>query len=265
MNVYASRYGVTIDGKHTFRDFHMLPTTPPVIEPPEPVIYTVQVPGMDGELDMSESLTGHVQFGMRSGHMGYLLYCPRERWYVTYRELLEAFHGQMCDVVLDEEPDVKYRGRLQITEVNFDGKSCQAQITIEGTFYPWPTETSDASRDWLWDPFNFETGTLDEYFLLGQYTIDKNEIYTASVTISSSQVTGNPLLFVWDGGTAVRADVVKSDGTTVRRLTQKNVWYDDLGWSADSAGTLSIEMRNTYHPGTAITISVYARRTTEAE
>lgn len=265
MNVYASRYGVTIDGMHTFRDYHMLPTTPPVIEPPEPVIYTVQVPGMDGELDMSESLTGHVQFGMRSGHMGYLLYCPRERWYVVYRQLLEAFHGQMCDVILDEEPDVKYRGRLQITEVNFDGKSCQAQITIEGTFYPWPTETSDTSRDWLWDPFNFETGTLDEYFLLGQYTVGKNEIITASVTISSSQVTGNPLIFVWDGGSSGRATVVKPDGVSVRNLTQKNVWYDDVGWSADAAGTLSIEMRNTYAPSTAITISVYARRTTEAE
>lgn len=255
MNVYASRYGVTIDGKHTFRDYHMLPTTPPVIEPPEPVTYTVQVPGMDGELDMSESLTGHVQFGMRSGHMGYLMYCPREQWYVRYRELLSAFHGQKCDVILDEESDVKYSGRLQISSVDFDGKTCRAMIEIEGTFDPWPKKIANGSENWLWDPFNFETGILNSRVLLGTYTIPKQTTETISVSISSEQATGNPLEFSWDG-TATRLDILTPLGD-VRSLRQRNVVYDDLGWSADSAGTLSIEVRNTYISNGPATLSIH--------
>lgn len=263
MNVYANRYGVTIDGKHSFRDYHMLPTTPPVIEPPEPVTYTVAVPGMDGELDMSESLTGHVQFGMRSGHMGFLMYCPREQWYVRYRELLSAFHGQKCDVVLDEESDVRYRGRLQISSVEFDGRTGRAMLEIEGTFDPWPMKIANADAEWLWDPFNFESGVLEEYIPLGTYTIPRSSTEEISVVISSEQVTGNPLIFIWDsGGTRGRIGIVDPVGDT-KFLDQIGVEYDNLGWSADAAGTLSITVKNTFSTFANVTISVYAKRTGE--
>ena len=53
-------YGVTLGGKHTYRDWGLLPKTRPTIAPPKVRTNYVDVPGLDGALDLSEALTGRV-------------------------------------------------------------------------------------------------------------------------------------------------------------------------------------------------------------
>ena len=176
--IYNTRYGATINGKHTFADYGLLPTSPPVIEPPEPKLYTVEIPGMNGVLDLSEALTGDVRFGMRTGIFTYQIYGTRSTWRQVYRTLLEDIHGQSCTVVLDEEPDVTYTGRVQITAFEPDGKAGKCIISLEGSFYPWPTETEYNGE---WDTFNFETGTA------------------SAVTITSNQISNGVIYAGADG------------------------------------------------------------------
>ena len=58
-------YGVTLGGKHTYRDWGLLPKTRPTIAPPKVRTNYVDVPGLDGALDLSEALTGRVGYQTR--------------------------------------------------------------------------------------------------------------------------------------------------------------------------------------------------------
>lgn len=181
--IYNTRYGATINGKHTFADYGLLPTSPPVIEPPEPKLYTVEIPGMNGVLDLSEALTGDVRFGMRTGIFTYQIYGTRSTWRQVYRTLLEDIHGQSCTVVLDEEPDVTYTGRVQITAFEPDGKAGKCIISLEGSFYPWPTKMDNTGNNWLWDPFNFETDTAPPISSISKYVAPGD---STTITLNNS-------------------------------------------------------------------------------
>jgi hypothetical protein len=50
--------GVTIGDKHTYRDFGLRWLEPYTIDYPEPWTFIVDVPGTDGQIDLTEALTG---------------------------------------------------------------------------------------------------------------------------------------------------------------------------------------------------------------
>ena len=54
-------YGVTIGDKHTFKDWGLI-CTKIEISDPERKTYYVSIPGRDGDLDLSEALSGEIQY-----------------------------------------------------------------------------------------------------------------------------------------------------------------------------------------------------------
>lgn len=52
--------GLTIGEKHTYNDFRLKMLSSFVVSPPEPVVNKIQIPGMDGMLDISENKYAHI-------------------------------------------------------------------------------------------------------------------------------------------------------------------------------------------------------------
>ena len=73
-------YGVTLGGKHTYRDWGLLPKTRPTIAPPKVRTNYVDVPGLDGALDLSEALTGRVGYQTRDFSAEFIVIDARNRW-----------------------------------------------------------------------------------------------------------------------------------------------------------------------------------------
>lgn len=162
-NIYNERYGVTFGVHHSFRDYHLLPTSAPIITPPTVNTYFVDVPGADGSLDLTDALTGYPTFGDRKGTFNFQIYAPKSEWYNVVNTLVHDLNGQRMNVILDEDKQYYYKGRLIVGTPSY-GKF-KATISITGTFGSNRYVADEYSgNDWLWNPFDFDNGIAREYY-----------------------------------------------------------------------------------------------------
>lgn len=153
-------HSLIIDGKNTFDDFGLIPTSRPIINPPEPNYSYLEVPGRDGVIDLSETLTGMISFSNRSGSIEFLV--PKERnWSELYSELLSFIQGKFKRVILEDDPLYYYEGRLQIS--SWKSNKNNSTITIQYDLAPFKYETTNAVDGYLVSKRNF-AGTGAYYY-----------------------------------------------------------------------------------------------------
>lgn len=189
---------------HTYYDWHLIPTSRPVIVPPEKHEESFEVPGMDFFIDTSEALTGYPTFSSRSGSIEFIAEEGYERWLQRYSDYLKYAHGKRCKIVLEDDLDYYYEGFLYLNEqqsganfntVTFDYvlepyktrimSSCdEAQMTVRGNTGIQPA--------WLWDPFNFKTGVIYQklyqersYDDHGTLVVNKPALYNRKILTNS--------------------------------------------------------------------------------
>ncbi len=123
--------GMTIGGKHTYRNWGMLLKSHPIFSPPKPETKLVKVPGSDVVLDLTESLTGKVHYGIRHGKFEFIVVGGRPKWPAVYAALLNEIHGQKVQIVLDDDPNYYYQGRVAVDEWASDEVTATIVLTAE--------------------------------------------------------------------------------------------------------------------------------------
>lgn len=217
--------GVTFGTKHSYRDWGLLLKGRPVISPPSPKTVYVDIPGSDGIIDLTESLTGDVKFDNRTIKCEFVVLDARNRWSDIYSEIMDYLHGQRMRVRLDEDPTYYYEGRLQVNEWKSD--KVTSTITIEGDVEPYKMEMFSSLEDWEWDSFNFETGIIRDY---KEIRVDESLTFTIegrrksvvpSFTVVSDDGSGLQVRFngttydLPDGTSRVLNIVIKNDTNTL--------------------------------------------------
>lgn len=101
---------------NTWEDWHMVPTSRPLINAPKTRTQYVQVPGRDGPLDYSEAIDG-IHFDIYTGSWEFMVLHEFNNnigltWPFVYSEIMNALHGRELQVVLTERPTVAYTGRI---------------------------------------------------------------------------------------------------------------------------------------------------------
>lgn len=196
--------GVTTDG-HSYRDFGLFPAEKPVIEPAKVDEHYVEVPGMDGRIDMTESLDGVVHYKTRKGSFRFIS-IGREKWDAAFQMLKSRLHGKKTKIVVDEDPSGYYVGRLAVEKPSYNSKNTKAYFDVSGNLEPYKYDFTLTDEDWLWDPFSFENGVIREYGNIAidgtlDYTIIGSDIpvtpdiklLSGSVTVTFTGHTGNPI------------------------------------------------------------------------
>ena len=115
-----------------------------IISPPVVKKTTVEIPGRDGSLDITEALTGRVAYEDREISFVFRVPSPKEAWADTYSNVLNKIHGKCMDIVLDDDPDYFYTGRVSIDE--FATSRSLAEIAIKCTVAPKKTYKSSYSK-----------------------------------------------------------------------------------------------------------------------
>lgn len=147
---------------NTWRDWHIVPNSRPVMNPPAPKVNYVDIPGSNNSIDLTEVLTGNVKYNSREGSFEFLVDVSKwNSWMEAYTTIMNYLHGQRMDLILDDEPGYYYSGRFTVNEWKSakDGSS----ITIDYVVDAYKYELSSTIDNWLWDPFNFETGIARDY------------------------------------------------------------------------------------------------------
>lgn len=220
--------GVTFGTKHSYRDWGLLLKSRPVISPPSPKTVYVDIPGSDGIIDLTESLTGDVKFDNRTITCEFVVLDARNRWSDIYSEIMDYLHGQRMKVRLDEDPTYYYEGRLQVNEWKSD--KVTSTITIEGDVEPYKMEMFSSLEEWEWDSFNFETGIIRDY---KEIRVDESLTFTIegrrksvvpSFTVASDdgsglQVRFNGTTYDLPDGTSRVLNIVIKNGTNTLYFT----------------------------------------------
>lgn len=137
-------FGVQFGDYHTLQDWDLYQMGPAAISFPAVRTNYISVPGRDGYLDLSTALTGEVNYEPRNLSVPFMSLASPEEWPELYSQILNAIHGRQLKIVLDEDPDWYFTGRLAVDMPSYDGTW---QFTITGVLYPYkfkasPTEVS---------------------------------------------------------------------------------------------------------------------------
>lgn len=109
--------GVKFDDYHSADDWDLILNSK-TINPPTPKYVTVEVDGRDGNLDLSEALTGEVKYNNREASFGFILaegsQSDREDLIST---IVNAIHGKRKKIVEPDDPDHYLIGRCTVGEI----------------------------------------------------------------------------------------------------------------------------------------------------
>ena len=125
--------GISISGQDTYLTWEMIPTKRLSIVPPEPKTTYIDLPGANGGLDYTDLLTGFPTYGYRKGSWEFLL-IPGEQWETVYHSLWSTLHGKTHTVILQDDPNWYYTGRLKINE--WQSNAYNSLITIDYVLDP---------------------------------------------------------------------------------------------------------------------------------
>lgn len=146
--------------KHTFKDFHLVPTTRPVFEPPSPKSTVIDIPGFDGVIDLSESLTGFPIFNNRTGSLEFAVLNDIEDWTTIYNSIMKYIHGRYLKCIMEDDLEFYYEGRFSVSNWTSNNDGTWSTVTIDYDLQPYKLRHASSIDEWLWDPFNFETGII---------------------------------------------------------------------------------------------------------
>lgn len=154
-------HSITIGDKNTWDDWHLIPKSRPVINPPPVKTHFVDVPGGDGILDLSTALTGRTLFGNRTGSLEFYVENGFRDWSIMYSEVMRCIHGKKLKAILEDDPAYYYEGRFSVSEWRSEAQ--RSTIVIDYDLFPYKKEVHATDEDWIWDTFNFETGVIRNY------------------------------------------------------------------------------------------------------
>ena len=177
----------SIDGvRNTYDDWKLLAKERPVFAPPEVKKTQLDIPGGNGLLDLSESLSGFPVYDNRTGSFEFrIMNSHRIRkelngdithttsWAEYYSEVLNFLHGRSMLAVLEDDPDWYYKGRHSVDSFSFSGDTW-SEMPLGYDVYPFKQSVLSSTTPWLWDPFNFENGVITDKFFSG-LTVNTND------------------------------------------------------------------------------------------
>lgn len=150
---------IRIGEKKTFDDWGLKLETM-VIGFPEAKTNLIDIPGADGNMDLTEAL-GEIAYKNRSLEFTFSAIGNHENWHGLCTDVANYLHGKKMKIILDTDSYYYYIGRLSLDTSKTD--DVLHELVITGDVDPYKYELQSSLEDWLWDPFNFRTGVIRNY------------------------------------------------------------------------------------------------------
>lgn len=137
--------GVTFGAYHSYKDWKLI-LAETEIGLPAVKTTTVDIPGTDGVLDLTEAIAGRVCYENRT--LAFTFVTSDSLTGATWAELLSgisgAVHGQRLDIILDDDPDWKYTGRVTLD--SFATSRVKHTVVIKCDCSPYKTSLADGTK-----------------------------------------------------------------------------------------------------------------------
>lgn len=139
--------GVMFGDHHSYRDYEMWFRERPDIGNPEAKLNLVDIPGADGSLDITEAVTGEVKYSDRTLTFRFAVKANTAEQQDLKRRLRNELHGKRMHIILDEDSDHYYDGRLSVVFENVMPWKMWVTITAVCDPYKYEIEQTDLHFD----------------------------------------------------------------------------------------------------------------------
>ena len=165
---------------NTYNDFLLVPTSTPVISVPSVKTKTIDIPGANGSIDLTESLTPYPVYNNRSGTLEFALLNDRleyynrynrihgvksgytfdnsKAWSAIYSDILNKIHGRKCNITLEDDPAWFYEGRIALNNWKSSNDGKWPVLSFDYNLQPYKLSTESSTDSWKWNPFSFVDG-----------------------------------------------------------------------------------------------------------
>lgn len=127
---------IKIGEKWSYGDFGLLLGSGWSLSAPVPKTTYVDVPESDGQLDLSEALTGEVHYQPYSLSATLILQeDTQQNWEINRRKFFNYVHGKRLKLTLPDAPDYYLLGRFSVSGFKFDYPF--ATIDVTAVLDPW--------------------------------------------------------------------------------------------------------------------------------
>lgn len=121
--------GVTFGNLHSYNDLQLI-LAEKRIGTPTVKKNLIDLPGGHGRIDQTEAF-GEVKFDMRELSFDFSTIVPQSEFMTLFSRVQNALHGQKVQIVLDDDPEWYYKGRLDVSEWKADRRIGKLTIDCE--------------------------------------------------------------------------------------------------------------------------------------
>lgn len=162
--------------RFTFLDWQLVPVERYSVVCGELQESRIEIPGMNGDLDISESLTGYPVYKNIEGEMEFIIlhdeygyrfnidqnYKEEKRvhqdWTQRYTDMKRFLHGQTLYMMFEDDSSFYYKGRFYLDKYDSSEQN-YSKITIRYNLYPYKRVArlegiASGTNLWYWDALN---------------------------------------------------------------------------------------------------------------
>lgn len=109
-------HSIIFGEKNTWDDWHIVPSSRPVFAPPTLKKKALDIPGGNGVIDLSESLTGYPVYNNSEGTFEFIVMNDHLPWQETYSMIMDHLHGKKLRATLEDDPLYYREGRFTVND-----------------------------------------------------------------------------------------------------------------------------------------------------
>lgn len=139
----GSTSNTKFNGRNSWGSWGLIPASRPVVNPPQVKTNYIDIPGGHGSIDVSEALTDYPVYGDRTGSFEFYVVgndMKNDLWYQTYNMINEYCHGRRMRVILLDDPEIVYVGRVAVN--NWKSEKDWSKIVIDYRLNPFQYDQS---------------------------------------------------------------------------------------------------------------------------
>lgn len=131
--------GIKFGNYHSYDDFSLI-LSQKTISAPSPKVESIEIPGGDGVLDLTDFF-GEVKYNNRELTFEFSCIVPQDEFLDLFSWIQNAIHGQKMQIVLDDDPEWYYIGRVTVPE--WKTEKSIGKLTIECDCEPYKVKIAE--------------------------------------------------------------------------------------------------------------------------
>ena len=201
--------------RNTYDDWKLIPTKRPVVSPPDVKTTFVDIPGSNGQLDLSEVVSKRPVYNQRKGDISFKVlndYPEYKGWVDVYQKILNYLHGKKMKMILEDDPNYYYEGRFSVKSWSSDKDN--SSININYNVDPFKYSVVPYENTYSFTSSRTVTYTEEE---TGNATIIPKFIVNATsnkISIKCTNSIGNVVTKEFTSGTYIDKDYQFTGGNT---------------------------------------------------